>query len=102
MWLHQVSENFFLFKHNLYFWLHTIIAKVVLVSVSTSAPSGTSRRGSEHEHGICTVTKLVSSELWEGVTVSYQYLRGHTWPHCQAVRHLKEEGKSKAQAVCLA
>lgn len=51
-------------------WFCTVIAKIVLGSVIASASLGTSQRVSEQELGICTVTKLLSSKMREGVTVS--------------------------------
>lgn len=51
-------------------WLYTIIAKIVLVSVSTSTSSGTSQRVAEWERGICTVAELSSEMGGGGVTAS--------------------------------
>lgn len=52
----------FFFNHlninYVHLWLYAIIAKTVLVSLSASTSSGTSRRVAKRPHGICTVTEL--------------------------------------------
>ena len=51
-------------------WFCTVIAKIVLGSIITSASLGTFKRVSEQELGLCTVTKLMSSKMREGMTMS--------------------------------